>query len=86
MFWLVFALAVLGWVVARQTSAHLLAGELGGLRNERSAREADRATLERRIREASSRARLIPRAERLGLRLPADTQIVILQVPSPEIP
>lgn len=82
--WLVFALGILTWVIARQTASVVLAAELAELRTERSAREAERAALQRRIREAGSRAVLVPRAERLGLRLPADSEIVILQLPERE--
>jgi hypothetical protein len=82
--WLVFVLAIMGWVIARQTASVLLASELAGLRTERSALEAERAALQRRIREAGSRAVLIPRAEALGLRLPVDSEIIILQLPEPE--
>jgi hypothetical protein len=81
--WLVFVLAILAWVVARQTSAVVSSGELDALRNQRSLLEARRAELLRRIREAESRAVLVPRAEALGLRLPADSEIVILPAPTP---
>ena len=46
--------------------------------------EARQAELMTRIRQARSRKVLIPRAAALGLRLPADSEIVILQVPGPE--
>jgi hypothetical protein len=81
--WLVFVLAVLAWVVARQTSSHLTARRLDELRTEWSVHEAQRADLIARIREAESRAVLIPRAESLGLREPADSEIVILEAPTP---
>lgn len=84
LFWLGFVLAMLAWVVARQTSAVVTAGELGDLREERASLEARRAELLQRIRVARSRGALIPRAARLGLRLPADSEIVILQVPPME--
>lgn len=48
---------------------------------ERRARQlvAERARLEREIRIASSRARLVPIAERrLGMRMPADSEIISL--------
>lgn len=77
--WLVFVLVVLVWVVSRDTSGFQTATELNELRNERSVLQAEKADLMRRIREGESRARLIPRAEALGLRLPADSEIVILQ-------
>jgi len=80
--WLVFALAVLAWVVHRDTSGFETASELRNLRNERSVLQAEKAELMRRIREAESRAVLIPRAESRGFRLPADSEIVILQAPT----
>jgi hypothetical protein len=57
----------------------MTATELRTLRNELSVLQAEKAALMRRIREAESRAVLIPRAESMGLRLPADSEIVILQ-------
>ena len=83
-FWLLFGLGTLTWVVARQTSAVVLAGRLRDLRTDRSTLEARRADLLRRIRTAHSRGALIPRAKALGLRLSADSEIVILQVPDPD--
>ena len=77
--WLVFTLAVLAWVVNRDTFGFMTASELRNLRNEGSVLQSDKAELMRRIREAESRAVLIQRAERMGLRLPADSEIVILQ-------
>jgi hypothetical protein len=79
---LLFVLAVLVWVTARQTSAHVTARALEERRTERSVVEAQKAALMRRIREAQSRAVLIPRAESLGLRMPADSEIVMLEGPS----
>jgi len=43
-----------------------------------------RRALRRRVRVAQSRAVLLPRAQRLGLRLPADTEIIL--IPSPTSP
>ncbi len=82
--WLAFTLVVLAWVVYRDTFGFETAGELGNLRNERSVLQSDKAELMRRIREAESRAVLIPRAGRMGLRLPADSEIVILQATTRE--
>jgi hypothetical protein len=82
--WLVFTLAVLAWVVNRDTFGFMTASELRNLRNERSVLQSDKAELMRRIREAESRAVLIPRAESMGLRLPADSEIVILQATNSE--
>jgi hypothetical protein len=84
--WLGFALAILAWVVARQTSSVVAAATLGSLREERATLEARTAELVARIREARSRRALIPRAEALGLRLPSDSEIVILQVPTEPVP
>ena len=84
--WLLFALVTLAWVVARQTAAVVLVTRLRDTRTQRSVLEGRRAELRRRIRAAGSRAVLIPRARALGLRLPADSEIIILQIPSPEKP
>ena len=83
-FWLFFFLGVLAWVVARQTASVVLATELREARARRSALEGMKADLLRRIRAASSRSVLIPRAQSRGLRLPADSEIIILQVPEPQ--
>lgn len=77
--WLGFALGILAWVNARQAASVMLAREAQDARAARAAAEAERATLQRRVREASSRAVLIPRAEALGLREPADTEMVTLR-------
>ena len=77
--WLGFALGILAWVNARQTASVILAREVQDARAARAAAEAERATLQRRMREASSRDVLIRRAEDLGLREPADTEIVTLR-------
>jgi hypothetical protein len=84
--WLLFFLGILAWVVARQTASVVLASQLSQARTERSTLETRRAELIRRIRTAGSRAVLIPRARGMGLRLPADSEIVILHVPDPEVP
>jgi hypothetical protein len=80
-FWLVALLAALWAVIARQTAALNAARALTELREERAALEGRRAELERRVRAAQSRAVLLPRAQRQGLRLPADTEIILLPVP-----
>ncbi len=80
--WLVSVLGVLMWVVARQTASHVTATELREVQEQRASLEAQRAELLRRIREVGSRAVLVPRAESLGLRLPADSEIIIVRVPA----
>ncbi len=79
--WLVALLAALWAVIARQTSALNSARALADLREERASLEGRRAALDRRVRTAQSRAVLLPRAQRLGLRLPADTEIILIPVP-----
>ncbi|MBI1967108.1 MAG: hypothetical protein HYS40_03885 [Gemmatimonadetes bacterium] len=79
--WLLLVLTALWAVVARQTSALSAARELTEFRAGRATLEGRRADLERRIRVATSRAVLVPRAQRLGLRAPADSEIVLLPVP-----
>jgi len=85
-FWVgVWLLAILGalWaVIARSTSALHTARALEETRQQRVQLEGRRAALQRRLLAAQSRATLVPRAQaRLGLRLPADSEIVILAVP-----
>jgi hypothetical protein len=86
MIWLLAFLVAAGSVVARQTSAHLIARALGVSRDSLAQLQSRRADLERRIRQASSRGVLVPRAQALGLRLPADSEIVILPVPDSSSP
>jgi hypothetical protein len=81
-FWLVALLASLFAVIARQTASLNAARALTDTREERATLEGRRAELERRIRAAQSRAVLLPRAEKLGLRLPADTEIILLPAPA----
>ncbi len=83
-FWLFFFLGTLAWVVARQTQSVVLATELRETRSRRSVLEGIKAELLRRIRTAAGRGALIPRVQARGLRLPADSEIIILQVPNPE--
>jgi len=80
--WLLGGMLVLAWVVARQSASLDMAGQLRAGQEERSALEAERALLQRRIREAGSRVTLVRRAEDLGLRQPADSDIVFLRVPN----
>jgi hypothetical protein len=85
--WLLIFLGGAVAVVARQTAAFHAARRLHDLREERSNLEARRAELERRIRIASSRQMLVPRAERaLGLHEPADSEFVLYALPGPEGP
>ncbi len=85
-FWLVALLAALWLVIARQTASLNAARALADLREERASLEGRRADLDRRVRTAQSRAVLLPRAQKLGLRLPADTEIILIPTQPPERP
>lgn len=81
--WLLAFLASAGLVVARQTAGYRAARALAATRETRAALEGRRAEFERRIRTAQSRGVLLPRARaRLGLRLPADSEIILFPVPA----
>ena len=75
-------LAALWLVIARQTAALTAARELADLREERASLEGRRADLQRRVRAAQSRGVLVPKARKQGLRLPADTEIILIPTPS----
>jgi hypothetical protein len=80
--WLVAFLGAAWSVIARQTSAIRSARSLAASREERAQLEGHRIDLERRIRAAQSRAVLVRRArDQLGMRLPADTEIILLPEP-----
>ena len=79
--WLIAFLAVAWIVIARYNSSLAMARELAELRTRRANLEGHRADLERRLRAAESRAVLVPRAQRLGLRLPSDSEIILLPLP-----
>lgn len=80
--WLLIFLGGAVAVVTRQTTALHTARRLHDLRDERSSLEARRADLERRIRVASSRQVLVPKAARtFGLHEPADSEFVLFAIP-----
>jgi hypothetical protein len=80
--WLIAFLAVAWIVIARYNSSLAMARELAGLRARRADLDGHRADLERRIRAAESRVVLVPRAQRLGLRLPSDSEIILVPLPA----
>ena len=81
--WLLLFLSVAIAIVARQRAALDTAAELNRLRERRLTLEAKQAEFEGRIREASSRKVLVPKAEsRLGLRLPSDGRNTNLTLPA----
>jgi hypothetical protein len=82
MLWLLVFLCVLVAITARQTEGFRTARRLRELRDERTALEARRGDLERRIRVASSRQVLVPVVQRtLGLHEPADSEFVLFALP-----
>lgn len=71
--WLLIFLGISAVVVARQSDAIRTARRLETLRNERLVLEATYAELVQRVRQASGRKILLPRArDALGLREPLD--------------
>ena len=67
-------------VVARRGFGHQEGIKATQLERMRSALESERVQLTARIRDASSRPRLVPIAERrLGMHLPSDSQVVFLR-------
>ncbi len=80
--WLAGFLAVAVVVVGRQSAALAQARELRQLERMRGALEVQRSALIGDVQRSRSRAVLIPLAQsRLGLRLPQDSEITILQEP-----
>lgn len=80
--WIGVFLLTAAAIIGRQTSAFDAARRLRELREQRTALEAQRADLERRIRESSGRRVLEARAEReLGLHYPADHEFTLLVLP-----
>lgn len=83
--WLGLFLAIAGIVIARDTVSYRTARRLAEFRQQRLTLEAERAELIRRIRLASSREVLVPKAERrLGLHRPSDTEYVLFRLPPVE--
>ena len=75
--------ASLSLVVWRQSRALEALRGLDAARAERALLQAQRAELQREIQQLESRARIVAVAgDRLGLRLPTASEIVILQLPS----
>jgi cell division protein FtsL len=74
-------------VILRRSYGIAAARDLQKLDAQRAALVAERLRLEAEIRAASSRATLQPIAEqRLQMRVPADSQVIILPRPSNERP
>ena len=83
--WLGLFLAIAGIVIARDTASYRSARRLAEYRQQRLNLEAERAELIRRVRLASSREVLVPRAEHsLGLHRPNDREYVLFRLPADE--
>lgn len=66
-------------VIARRSYGHREGLELTALQRRRSNLESERVRLSQDIRDASSRPVIVPIAERrLGMHIPSESQIVIL--------
>lgn len=75
------ALSVVTW---RQSRALEVLRELEAVRERRALVEAERIQLQRRVQALESRARVVSEArDRLGMRLPSGTEIVILRRDAP---
>jgi hypothetical protein len=82
MVWLLVFLAAAVAIQGRQTSAIAMSGRLQTLEEQRAALEAEKATLERNIRVASSRRVLGARVAQLGLHFPEDSEFVYFRLPA----
>ena len=72
--------AVATGVIARRTFGISQSRSLRALERQRDATDAARVKLEAEIRDAASRARLVPIAEqRLHMYVPPDSQVIILK-------
>jgi len=69
-------LMITGIVILRRSFGLSGANELLALEAKRAAMVNEKLRLEGEIRSASSRARLMPAAERLGLHVPADSMVI----------
>ena len=76
-----FVLVAVG-VIWRRSYGIARARELQALDRQRQSLEAQKSKLESDIRELSSRERIVPAAERLGMRIPSDSSVIYLHRPS----
>ncbi len=65
-------------VIARRSFGYREGLELTALQRRKANLESERVRLDQEIRNASSRSRLLPVAERLGMHMPSEAQIVVL--------
>ncbi|HEX2187549.1 MAG TPA: cell division protein FtsL [Longimicrobiaceae bacterium] len=84
---LALLLAALASVVSRQTRGVALQREIRSLEGERAVAEAARLELETRIQSLQSRSRVVRVArDRLGMHLPADSEVVLVPLPRETVP
>jgi cell division protein FtsL len=76
-------LVITGGVILRRSFGIAAASALRDLESKRAATINEKLRLEGEIRAASSRARLLPVAEGLGLRVPADSQVISISRTAP---
>jgi cell division protein FtsL len=82
---LVLLLGALSLVVWRQTRGAALQREIRGLEAERAIAESERLRTATRIQGLQSRARILRVArDRLGMHLPADSQVVLVPLAAEE--
>ncbi len=82
--WLIAFLGVATMVIARQTRAHLVAGQLREVRERRRVLEAEMAELTRAIQHESSREVIGRKATAMGMRVASGGEIVIFPIPAEE--
>jgi cell division protein FtsL len=75
-FLLIIFLVISGIVILRRSFGNRAARELVELDTRRAALVAERLRLEAEIRSATSRGRIVPAAERLGMHIPADSLVL----------
>ena len=68
-------------VVFRRARGSAAAQRLLDLGSQLDELEAQRARLDGEVRRASSRAELLPRVQRQGMRIPSDSQVIDLRDP-----
>jgi hypothetical protein len=68
-------------VVARRSYGYREGLVVTALQRRKANLESERVRLDQEIRNASSRARLLPVAERLGMHMPSEAQMVVLERP-----
>jgi cell division protein FtsL len=66
-------------VVARRSYGYREGLVVTSLQRRKANLESERVRLDQEIRNASSRARLLPVAERLGMHMPSEAQMVVLE-------